>query len=172
MVTPASLRVCPHVCDRCSPLHAGQPDLDTLGYPLAVKTEDGVAIAVATYKILSGSSFSLRRFDGFPSAEVVNTFFLPSFDLCVCFDLKILCLSFSKRALIAWSTSTAKLRPVSSISRSSRYSVSAYVVPNVIHHLMNFNHHRETRLRSQTLSGPFSAVSTPIFAIRYSFESS
>ena len=39
---------------------------------------------------------------------------------------------------------------------------------NCIHHLKNFSDHLDARFRSQILNGPFSAVSTPIEAIKYS----
>ena len=50
-------------------------------------------------------------------------------------------------------------------------SCETYVALNFIHHLMNSIHHLNTHFYPQTLIGPFSAVSRPIAAFEYSFES-
>ena len=52
------------------------------------------------------------------------------------------------------------------------FRYETYVVANSIRHLDELNSSNFDKFRSETLEGPFSAVSTPIFAIKYSLESS
>ena len=51
-------------------------------------------------------------------------------------------------------------------------NVDGYVATKSIRHLDEIYSSNFVNFRSQTLEGPFSAVSTPIFAIKYSLESS
>ena len=46
-----------------------------------------------------------------------------------------------------------------------------YLAVHLLHRLMKINRYLDTRFHSQTLSGPLSAVSRPIAAIKYSLES-